>query len=173
MIENMVLPKTIHLRPDAAIPNNRALPVLIYTNILEDQTADKAVKFTKHFAENGWTGIWKNGVYDYHHFHSNAHEALGIAKGRVEIQLGGESGERIKLESGDLIVLPAGTGHKRVAGSENLVVIGAYPAGQDDYDTCRNLSECPQAEDRISAVPLPSTDPFYGKNGPLMDLWKK
>lgn len=173
MIETIIFPKIIRLRPDSVMPNNRVLPVLIYRNILDDQVSDKAAKFERFFALNGWGRVWKNGIYDYHHFHSNAHEALGIARGRVEIQLGGDSGESAKLETGDLIVLPAGTGHKRVSSSENLVVIGAYPDGQDDYDTCRNLHDCPQATERIAAVPIPKTDPFYGERGPLLQIWGK
>ncbi len=40
------------------------------------------------------------------------------------------------LAPGDVAVLPAGTGHQRLSGSGDLVVIGAYPP-EGTYDLCR------------------------------------
>lgn len=171
---DIVFPARISLQPGDGMPNNPALPVLVYRKVFTAQTADKHKLFQQGFENNGWKGVWKNGLYDYHHFHSSSHEALGIAGGTAEILLGGEGGKAITLEAGDLVVLPAGTGHKRLAASENLVVIGAYPAGQENYDVCRSKGE--RVEDlvaTIAAVPLPDTDPLYGEGGPLLEAWKR
>lgn len=188
---NSVAPSGFILQENEAMPNNPELPVLVYRKIFDTHTADKHKKFQQCFEQNGWQGIWKNGLYDYHHFHSASHEALGIANGVAEIQLGGEGGKTLTLEAGDLIVLPAGTGHKRLSASENLVIIGAYPAGQEHYDLCRhkygdhkkassqnqngsqkNQSGLQNMTATISAVPLPQSDPIYGANGPLLQQWR-
>jgi uncharacterized protein YjlB len=170
-METLTEPQSIFFSQDEKIPNNQNLPVLIYRQVIERQTADKDRIFKRHFEKTGWRGGWTGVIFDYHHFHPNAHEALAIAKGHVSVLLGGESGKEFDLEAGDLLVLPAGTGHKMASQSESLVVVGAYPPGQQDYEICKSISECPDAKERIERLPLPSSDPFYGR-GPLLNLWK-
>lgn len=162
-------PKTLTLQPDDTMPNSR-LPVLIYRKAIAPDAAGKAGSFEALFEANGWRGIWRNGVYDYDHYHSNAHEALGVAQGKATLQLGGEGGQAVELEAGDALVLPAGTGHRRISRSENFVVIGAYPPGQERYDICRTRSL--EAEMRIDKLRRPDSDPIQGKDGPLLALWK-
>lgn len=64
-----------------------------------------------------------------------------------------------------MLVLPAGVGHRRVGKDEGLKVIGAYPRGQSHYDIKRQGCAIPR-------VDLPSTDPFFGTDGPLMKAWQ-
>jgi uncharacterized protein YjlB len=153
-------PETLLLAPGKTMPNNR-LPVLIYRG--------ERGRFESVFSGNGWVGIWRNGVYDFHHYHSNAHEVLGIEAGNATLQLGGDEGQQVEISAGDVLVLPAGTGHKRLRRSHDLLVVGAYPRGQDSYDLCRDRS--PEAELRITKVKLPETDPVRGPGGPLLSLW--
>src|SRR5687768_15047118 len=120
-MENPVAPRELRLSPSADAPNNPALPVLVYRGVLGRQASEKERLFQQHFAGSGWRGVWKSGIYDYNHFHPDAHEALGIASGSAKVQVGGEAGKTLDLEAGDLIVLPAGTGHRKISGSENLV----------------------------------------------------
>lgn len=166
------LPTEIYMQETDELPNNPGLPVLVYKEVLDVQTAAKHKQFQHCFEQNGWKGIWKNGLYDYHHFHPSSHEVLGIASGTVDLQLGGEGGKTLRLAAGDLLVLPAGTGHKRLTASGNLVIIGAYPAGQENYTICRHRNESTEDVMRmIAAVPLPETDPYYGPDGPLLKIW--
>lgn len=162
-------PETIIFGKDAAIPNNPKLPVLLYRQLTAED--DKAEIFKARFSDNGWRGIWEGGIFDYHHFHPDAHEALGVAKGKATVMLGGQSGTTFELHAGDLVILPAGTGHKNIAASGDFSVIGAYPAGQENYTICRSLQERPKALEEIGALGLPKTDPFYGTNGPLIKMW--
>lgn len=161
----MTEPETLLLPPGATMPNSR-LPVVIYRKVLEGA----ARGFDSVFRANGWTGTWRNGVYDYDHFHSNAHEVLGVDSGRAAIQLGGDEGQAVNVEAGDVLILPAGTGHRRVSRSSDFAVSGAYPPGQEHYDLCR--SRTPGAELRITKVAMPATDPVRGKDGPLLRLWR-
>jgi uncharacterized protein YjlB len=158
------LPDTLRLAPGRTMPNSD-LPVLIYRT----QLSAGSKGFDAVFAANGWSGIWRNGVYDFDHFHSNAHEVLGIQQGWAALQLGGDDGQRVEVGAGDVLVLPAGTGHRRLGASPDLVVIGAYPRGQEDYDLCRERG--PEEEARIAEVKLPETDPVHGAGGPLLSLW--
>ncbi|WP_309082690.1 cupin domain-containing protein [Chelativorans sp.] len=166
-MHEVIDPKTLFLEEDELVPNNPVFPVLIYLQVLDRQAEAKDRIFQDRFAANGWAGIWRNGIFTYHHFHPDAHEALGIARGRVEVQLGGPSGQRLSLQEGDLLVLPAGTGHRNLSASEDLLVIGAYPKGQEEYTTLREKI----ARAAVAKVPRPQTDPFYGKDGPLLRAW--
>ena len=166
-----IRPQLLSLPEGDDIPNNPELPVLVYKRVVPAAEENKARVFREHFRKNGWTGLWSGGIFAYHHFHPDAHEALGIAKGTASVQLGGEKGEILDLEAGDLLVLPAGTGHKCITHDGGLEVIGAYPVGQQDYTLCRDKTDCERAADKIAAVPLPQTDPFYGVSGPLLSCW--
>ncbi|TBL74675.1 cupin domain-containing protein [Paenibacillus thalictri] len=118
-------------------------------------------------------GFFKKGdVFGYHHYHSNCHEVLGIMYGSATLHIGGDSGQEVKVHAGDVIVLPAGTGHKRLNASADFQVVGAYPGGMSyDLKTGRP-DERPHALCDIQKVPFPDLDPVYGTHGPLVDEWK-
>ena len=156
--------RKIHLDKANDVPNSR-LAVVLYRGVLPAHTANKAETFRERFKDAGWAGVWTDTIYDYTHFHSNAHEVLGIAEGKVTLRLGGEEGSLFRLRAGDMLVLPAGVGHRRVGGDDGLKVIGAYPRGQSHYDMKRRGRAIPK-------VGLPSTDPFYGADGPLVRAWR-
>jgi len=161
------------LSPNGEIPNNQQLPVIIYRNLFNKFLPHKAENFARVFRANGWRGTWRDSIYTYCHFHSNAHEVLGIARGTVAVELGGVGGRALRLKAGDLLILPAGVGHRRVRGSSNLIVVGAYPAGQQKYNICKGLRDYHSAKKKIATVALPESDPFFGPYGPLKKLWRK
>jgi uncharacterized protein YjlB len=152
---------------DGGIPNS-PLPVLVYHSVEE---AHDAARCEALFARNGWLGAWRDGIFSFHHFHSTAHEVLGVVAGQVAVVLGGPQGRRFEVGSGDVLVLPAGTGHCNAGSSSDLLVIGAYPDGME-WDIRRgDPAEHDEVLANISAVPLPSVDPVHGREGPLRDLW--
>jgi uncharacterized protein YjlB len=169
----MTKPKTVRFKDAGTIPNNPDLPVLIYKSAVKLDN-DPPAAIERVFDENQWPPQWRDGIYPFHHYHSTAHEVLGIARGRVRVILGGESGEEFLLEAGDVVVLPAGTGHKRIEGSDDLLVVGAYPPGQD-WDLIREDEPKKKAAamERIARVPLPTADPVVGADGPLIKLWSQ
>lgn len=125
--------RKIYFEKAEDVPNS-ILPVLLYRSVLPLHAAGKGNAFRDRFKSAGWTGIWTDTIYDYTHFHSNAHEVLGIAEGRVTLRLGGNEGLLFRLKAGDMLVLPAGVGHCRLGLDDGLKVIGAYPRGQSHYD---------------------------------------
>ena len=122
--------RKIYFDKAADVPNS-LLPVLLYRAVMPSHTPRKAATFREHFKGAGWTGRWTDTIYDYTHFHSNAHEVLGIAERKVTLRLGGAAGSLFRVRAGDMLVLPAGVRHRRVGGDEGLKVIGAYPRGTD------------------------------------------
>jgi uncharacterized protein YjlB len=156
-------PETLALGPDAGIPNSR-LPVLIYHDL---EAARDAARAESVFAEYGWRGAWRNGIFSFHHFHSTAHEVLAIAAGSVRVRLGGPSGRSLDVRRGDVLVLPAGTGHRNEGDSGDLLVVGAYPNGMS-WDVRRgDPGEYDEVVANIAAVPLPDSDPVGGSLGRL------
>lgn len=85
--------------------------------------------FEKVFAEHGWSGSWRNGVFDWHHYHATTHEVLGCHAGHAVLQLGGPDGARHRIEAGDVVIIPAGCAHKWLSASDDFAVVGAYPGG--------------------------------------------
>jgi uncharacterized protein YjlB len=158
---------------DGTIPNNPELPFVLYRGAIDlAGSPDPEDVIEKTFAANGWGGLWRNGVYPYVHYHSMIHEAMGVARGRAKVRFGGEKGREIDIAPGDVVILPAGTGHQRLGQSADLVVIGAYPAS-GKYNLCRgSKAERVKALASIPKVPPPATDPVFGPKGPLMALWR-
>ena len=156
------------------MPNNPALPALVYKGALDlAESVDPAAEIETLFKANGWgRDLWRDGIFPFVHYHAMIHEALGIARGSARVQLGGHQGETLELKAGDIAVLPAGTGHQRLLGSDDLLVIGGYPP-DGTYNLCRgdNPAERDKALTTIPKVPLPASDPVHGKDGPLVGLW--
>ena len=147
---------------DGVIPNN-PLPVLVYKEVLQD--------FEATFKINGWTNNWRDIILHYDHFHSNTHEVLGLAQGAAKLKIGGENGIELQVETGDVIIMPAGVGHYSLDNSMKYQFIGGYPNGAD-WNLKTNLEEEQTILAEIANIPIPNTDPLYGINGPLFDYWK-
>ena len=167
-------PRSHYFVDNNCIPNNQKLPFLHYRKVISlTKAADAAALFEILFDANGWRDSWRNGIYDYAHYHPRTHEVLGISRGKARVQFGGDKGKPIDVSAGDVVVLPAGTGHQALKASADLVVVGAYPAsGQyDEYEP--RASHHARASRMIPKVRLPAKDPIFGTKGPLIKIWKK
>ena len=155
-----------------SIPNHPRWPLLVYPGVVAATAADPAAAFEELFDRNGWPAAWRNGIYPFHHFHCDAHEALGVYSGEVTAQFGGNDGIVITARPGDVIVLPAGTGHKKLSSRGALGIVGAYPAGQHPDMCTPLLSNLKRSAAAIRCVAPPQRDPVYGEGGPLFNHWK-
>lgn len=154
-------PEKFYFKDDGQIPNN-TLPLLIYKNIFKERGEEAAAMLEEQFELNNWRNSWRNGVHDFHHYHSNTHEVLGVYSGKALLHLGGEEGEKLEVAAGDIIVIPAGVGHKNLE-SENFKIVGAYPDGREYDMNYGKEGERPAADENILKVPVPDTDPFFGR----------
>lgn len=154
---------------DGSIPNNPSLPVLFYKGAMKGNEDKMEETFNHHH----WLNSWTNGIFDYHHFHSNAHEVLGVISGHATVRLGGRNGQDLKVDKGDVILLPAGTGHKRIEASDDFKVCGAYPEGMEPDIRTGKKEEHSDVVENIKEVPLPLLDPVFGENGPVKEIWIK
>jgi uncharacterized protein YjlB len=167
-------PRLYRFEDDGKTPNNAQLPLLLYCNALSTpRERDPAASYEALFAAHGWTDSWRNGIHGFLHFHARTHEVLGIVHGEAHVQFGGDKGSNLTVKAGDVVVLPAGTGHRRLSASDDLLVVGAYPSS-GSYDQWRpgEISHR-DALERIAKVPSPAQDPIYGRDGPLTRLWAR
>jgi uncharacterized protein YjlB len=159
-------PITHKFADDGSIPNNAALPLVLYRGGIDlAGLPDPEELIEKTFAQNGWGGLWRA------HCHTMVYEALGSARGRATVHFGGKSGRDIAIKSADVVILPAGTGHRLVARWGERVLIGADPPN-GTFDLGRaNKAEHDRALAAIANLP-PPTDPVFGPSDPLMKLWR-
>jgi uncharacterized protein YjlB len=161
-------PRVLRFEDTGEFPNSR-LPVLVYPGALRG--GDLAEAFERRFDAHGWRPAWRAGLYDFHHYHSTSHEALGVFGGRASVRLGGPQGELVHLSAGDLLVLPAGVAHKNEEHSSGFAVVGAYPRGSSWDMQYGKSGERPRADRNISRAGFPGADPLHGAGGPLSRLW--
>jgi uncharacterized protein YjlB len=168
--EKMKQPDTAAFKDDGMIPNSRH-PLLLYRRVINVGPTDPAAQIENQFAANNWTNSWRNGIYPFHHYHSTSHEVLGIYRGSATVRLGGEQGRDFAVQAGDVMVIPAGVGHKNLGASDDFGVVGAYPDGRQWDLLTGKPGERPKADQNIAGLPIPDNDPVYGSNGPLRKIW--
>jgi len=127
-VRDEVKPLTIVFADDGLVPNN-PMPLLIYKRAIDVGNDHPEKTIEGLFGANGWGDMWRNGVYDYLHYHSTVHEALGVARGHARLRFGGDRGREFQIAAGDVAILPAGTGHQCLSASPDFSVVGAYPPG--------------------------------------------
>lgn len=152
-------PPTRHLfADDGTFPNSR-LPVLVYRGVL---APGKPGGFEELFERHGWSSSWRNGLYAVHHYHSTAHEVLGIFRGSVTARLGGPRGATVELAAGDVVIIPAGVAHKNDGATPDFAVVGAYPVGTGPDMCYGKPGERPATDAAIARVSVPPRDPVHG-----------
>ena len=163
--------QTLLLERNDWVPNNPYLPVRVYPQAIAIKGSDPAALFERTFGANGWPAQWRYGIYDFHHYHTEGHEVLGVAAGHARLMLGGPHGHVLEVSAGDVLLLPAGTGHCNLGCSADFLVVGAYPPGQH-ADICREAPSEAQLR-AIEQLPFPAQDPVQGAQGAVQQYWVK
>jgi uncharacterized protein YjlB len=160
----LVKPISLKFRPDGYIPNNQSTPLLYYRKAVSfPKDGDSAALLEAIFNANGWGDAWRDGIYDFVHYHPRIHEVLGIARGQARLRLGGNKGRTIKVGTGDILLIPAGVGHECLTASTDFLVVGAYPPS-GVYSECRgSYREYEKALLQIQRVASPTRNPLFGK----------
>lgn len=170
-----VAPEIIHLtfRESGAFPNNPRLPLVVYRRAFREPPGEElAAEIERTVKGHAWSPAWRWGVHPFPHYHSTAHELLGVYSGAATLRFGHDAGLALVVQPGDVVVIPAGVTHENLDSSPAFNVVGAYPRGQS-ADLMRGANgERPGADARIAEVPLPILDPLLGSAGPLIDLWR-
>ncbi|MCE7029064.1 cupin domain-containing protein [Jiella avicenniae] len=162
--------KTIELSPTDTIPNG-PLPLLVLPGaIAADETEPDAVM--ARLEANGWQGTWVYTVFDYWHYHVEGHEVLACVSGEATVGFGGEGGAEIAMKPGDVVIIPAGVGHKRLSGDAGFQVVGAYPPGQNGAVTRAGDMAIDAAERAIARLSLPDRDPVSGEAPGAIAAWR-
>jgi len=149
------------------------MPLLVYKRAIELDPNHPEATIETLFGANGWGAMWRNGVYDYLHYHATVHEVLGVARGNAVVRFGGDTGTEVGIAAGDVAILPAGTGHQCLSASRDFSVVGAYPPGPAMQITRPTPENHAKALQTIPQVKLPKTDPVLGEHGGLVTLWKR
>ncbi|MDI3564647.1 cupin domain-containing protein [Bradyrhizobium sp. Arg816] len=165
-------PLAIVFEDDGLVPNN-ILPFLVYQGAVKLDSRRPEATIENLFEANSWGGTWRNGVYDYLHYHATVHEVLGVARGSARVRFGGDHGQELEIKAGDVAILPAGTGHQCISASDDFCIIGAYPPGSKMEITRPTPENHTKALRTIPTVKVPESDPVRGKDGPLVRLWKR
>lgn len=171
VVDPSIEPLTFVFADDGLVPNN-PMPFLVYKGAVDVANAHPEQTIEGLFGANGWGAMWRNGVYDFAHYHATVHEALGVASGHARVRFGGDRGRDLDISAGDVAILPAGTGHQCLSASDDFCVVGAYPPGPPLEITRPTPENHARALKAIPLVALPKTDPVRGQDGPLVRLWK-
>ena len=165
-------PLAIVFADDGLVPNNPK-PFLVYQQAVDVKNDHPEKTIEGLFGANGWGAMWRNGVYDYLHYHATVHEVLGVARGHARVRFGGDGGRELAISAGDVAILPAGTGHQLISASSDFCVVGAYPPGPPMQITRPTPENHAKALKTIPQVKVPKTDPVLGEHGGLVKLWKR
>ena len=142
--------ETFVFRSDGIVPNN-TLPLIVRRGAIPPSADDPTKAFEATFAKNGWTNAWRDGILDYHHYHSTTHEVLGVASGSGQVRFGGEGGELVAVTAGDVVIVPAGVAHALI----NAATTSPWSAPirtARDYEMVRGRPQAP-CPPRSSASP--------------------
>lgn len=162
-------PQSYRFDADGGIPNS-PLPLVIWPDRLPKAARDGEAARAL-YRSNGWTGTWVYTVYPFWHFHTQGHEVLACVSGTATIGFGGDAGIGAALAVGDVCIIPAGVGHRRLSASDDFRVAGGYPPGQGGDIVKPGEGDIAEAISKIAALPLPTTDPVSGIADGVIRLW--
>lgn len=153
--------------PNTSLQNK---PLMIYHSAFKNPSASK---IESHLSNIGIVSPqWRYTMYSDTHFHSTTHEVLVIASGSAKCCFGGEENpDRVEpvLSTGDVVVVPAGVGHRLLEDHGGFQMIGSYPVGKS-WDMCYGRAGEEKQVEGISKLGWFEKDPIYGEDGPALHV---
>ncbi|EXJ95134.1 hypothetical protein A1O1_00253 [Capronia coronata CBS 617.96] len=152
------------------IPNTsiQGKPLMIYHSVFPDPTASA---IESHLKSVGVVSpAWRYTMFTETHFHSSSHEVLSIAAGSAKCCFGGEENEgRVEpvLQKGDVVIVPAGVGHRLLEDYGGFQMVGSYPTGKS-WDMCYGRAGEEAKVKTIADLGWFKRDPIYGEDGPSL-----
>ena len=140
-------PELFRFRDDGETPNNPRLPLVVYRGAVRLDRGTIPLRSSRRpspataGAIRGATASMTSCISIPRPTKCWASPAAGSRAIRRR------QGLQHHLAAGDVVVLPAGTGHRRIRASRDLLVVGAYPAG-GSYDEPR-----PEEMDHVGLWP--------------------
>ncbi|KAL6245693.1 hypothetical protein RBB50_007692 [Rhinocladiella similis] len=152
------------------IPNTsiQGKPLLIYHSVFPSASTSQ---IKSHLQAVGVVSPqWEYTMFTETHFHSTTHEVLSIASGSAKCCFGGEQNEgRFEpvLEKGDVVIVPAGVGHRLLEDYGGFQMVGSYPIGKS-WDMCYGREGEEGKVRAIKDLGWFEKDPIYGEDGPSL-----
>lgn len=159
-----------HFAPSGGIPNSR-LPLVIFKGGLPVAARGGEAACALYRA-NGWGGTWVYTVYPFWHFHTEGHEVLSCVAGTARIGFGGDDGIVADVSVGDVAIVPAGVGHKKLSASPGFQMAGGYPPKQQGDIVRPGEMTAEQITAAIAKLALPETDPITGRADGMPAIWR-
>ena len=97
---------------------------------------------------------------------------LACVSGTARIGFGGDSGFKADVAVGDVCVIPAGVGHRRLDASADFQMAGGYPPGQEGNIVRPGEIDVDEAIRAIGQLALPATDPITGHGDGIVAIWR-
>jgi len=160
-----------HIPSHALIPNSTPTnrPLYIYHSALPNASASDIESRLKS------VGVvapqWRYTMYSTTHFHSTTHEVLCVSAGRARLCFGGElNSGRVEpvVEKGDVMVVPAGVGHRLLEDYGGFEMVGSYPKDAKEWDMCYGKEAESEKIEAIKKLDWFDMDPLYGSEGPVL-----
>lgn len=163
-------PELLVFAASGGMPNSH-LPLVLWRGRLPEEARSGEAAAALYRA-SGWTGTWVYTVYPFWHFHTRGHEVLACVAGKARIGFGGEGGAEIDVAVGDVCVVPAGVGHRRLSASAGFLMAGGYPPGQAGDIVRPGEMDLGRIAAAIAALAMPVTDPVSGAADGVVAVWK-
>ena len=155
------------------IPNTsiQGKPLMIYHGAFASASASQIEAHLNSIAQV--TPQWRYTMYSDTHFHSTTHEVLVISSGHAKCCFGHEDNpHRVEavLDKGDVVVIPAGVGHRLIQDYGGFQMVGSYPSSSAGWDMCYGRVGEEDKVKAISDLTWFGRDPVYGDDGPSLHV---
>ena len=164
-------PLTFVFDDDGLVPNN-ILPLVIYKRAIELAGGDPARAIDELFRANGWDQRWRDGIFDYQHYHATCtRRSASRAATRWCCSAASTARRSSSTPATSRSCPPA-----PATSASSPAMISAWSAPTRPAKPWRSLARPRRTYRRaMETIPLvlpPPSDPVFGQDGPLLRLWR-